>query len=113
MMTITKNGDILMNMGLDRYKPCCQKRCLLANCETRDAGGCSCVCDLVDVIHNLEMVIEGIIVGQGCIYFPDSERRESFLNSMDEERRKKENHYRYVEAPEHLKKCKERLNGFR
>jgi hypothetical protein len=102
-----------MSMDLDEYKPCCTRRCLLANCKTRNAGGCSCVCDLVDAIHNLEMVIEGTLVGQGCIYFPDSQKREDFLNRMSEDRRKEEESYRYVIAPEHLKKLKERLNALR
>ncbi len=44
---------------MKKYKPCCSNRCLLGNCETRDDGGCYCLCRLKDSEHNLMNVLEG------------------------------------------------------
>jgi hypothetical protein len=41
------------------YKPCCDKRCLLVNCETRNKGGCYCVCALVDAESTLTKLLDG------------------------------------------------------
>ena len=81
-----------------RYKACCNTTCLVSRCETREAGGCYCVCRLVDQIHNLEQVIEGVVVGLGCIYLPSQEKRDAWFNGLSEEMKAKELQFRNVEA---------------
>lgn len=42
-----------------KYKSCCTSRCLLGTCETRDNGGCYCVCRLKDHEKTQLSLIEG------------------------------------------------------
>ncbi len=41
------------------YKPCCGRTCLLGGCDTRDAGGCYCVCRLIDGINMHKKLLAG------------------------------------------------------
>lgn len=60
-----------MDAGI-KYKPCCAKRCLLGNCETRDSGGCYCVCSLKDLESSLISQLSGnsFRKGDAIIYIP-------------------------------------------
>ena len=92
-----------------KYKPCCGRRCGLANCKTQERGGCYCTCRLVDMISSLESVIEGRSVARGCIYYPNAKDREKWFNSRSKEEQEVELHFRSVEAPALLEQAKKRL----
>lgn len=95
-----------------KYKPCCGYVCLNAICETRDAGGCYCVCRKVDAINRLKDTIEGTLVGRGCVYIPDPEKRAAFLEKMSHEERALERDYVVKEAPHCLKELEEQLEDY-
>lgn len=42
-----------------KYKPCCDSVCLLSYCETREAGGCYCVCRIKDSESSLISELKG------------------------------------------------------
>lgn len=76
-----------------KYKPCCNRRCLLGHCETREAGGCHCVCYLKDAEHTIESLIDGRTykVGDGIIFDPrrprkplEGERKDEALKQLEE-----------------------------
>ncbi len=56
-----------------KYKPCCSSRCLLGTCETRDNGGCYCVCRWKDAESTCISLLEGRSFrhGGGIIYEPN------------------------------------------
>jgi hypothetical protein len=75
-----------------KYKPCCGTRCLLGNCDTREAGGCYCVCRLVDAKHSCEKVLDGsmFVKNNALIYVPGhytdltEEERANALHDLEE-----------------------------
>lgn len=79
-----------------KYKSCCGRRCLLGSCETRDVGGCYCVCCLKDLESSLTNIISGSTYrqGNGIIYIPGREiplkgkEKEETLKELDEVREK-------------------------
>lgn len=85
----------LREIGLKmlKYKPCCDRRCLLANCKTRDNGACSCVCRLMDSINTCNSILEGSSFKMGSIYIPPGEYRDIFIASLSEEERCSEMKY--------------------
>ncbi len=91
------------------YKSCCNRRCLLGTCKVRDAGGCYCVCLLVDQINTLESCISGIHLDYGGIYIPDEEKRKSYYEKKSQEEKDKQEHFRNVDAPLILDKLKKKL----
>lgn len=54
------------------YTPCCNTVCLLGNCETRENGGCYCVCRLKDAESSCISLLEGKSYRKngGIIYEP-------------------------------------------
>lgn len=44
---------------MQKYKACCDRRCLLSVCIVRDNGGCSCACNMVDCIDELKDIQKG------------------------------------------------------
>lgn len=53
-----------------KYKSCCNIKCALAHCETREQGGCYCVCRLKDQENQLQSLIAGQMYEQdGCIIY--------------------------------------------
>lgn len=89
-----------------KYKPCCGRRCLLGNCETRESGGCYCVCQLVDHINTLEQLIKREIVSPN-VWFGSKEDTEKYY------RENKEKCDKYIaEAPALLEKAKKRLKKY-
>lgn len=55
-----------------KYKPCCDTRCLVGGCKTREDGGCYCVCRLKDAESSRLSLLEGrsYRFGGGIIYEP-------------------------------------------
>ena len=89
-----------------KYKPCCNRRCLLAHCVTREQGGCSCVCHLMDNIHTFEDLINGSRVNPN-IFFGDKDLQDSFYE------KNKESCNIYInEAPKLLEEAKEKLKKY-
>ncbi len=42
-----------------KYKPCCDIRCLLNDCKTKQQGACYCLCELFDHISTVQDAING------------------------------------------------------
>jgi hypothetical protein len=98
-----------------KYKPCCGKRCLLANCKTREEGGCYCVCRLWDHIHDMQNIIDGWSfagAGRGIVYIPDEVTRKSYVNGLTETQREEMERFKNEEAPKRLKELQERLKKY-
>jgi hypothetical protein len=55
-----------------KYKPCCDRRCLVHDCEEKESGGCYCVCRLMIAKNQCEMFLEGTVFKQNgaCIFRP-------------------------------------------
>ncbi len=55
-----------------KYKPCCENRCLVHGCETKEYGGCYCLCRLKDAENHCIGLLEGTHFrqGGGIIYVP-------------------------------------------
>ena len=83
-----------------KYKPCCDRRCLLGCCEIREAGGCYCVCRLKDHECSLERALEGTvsIKNDSFIYIPGK------YIALDEDEKK--------DVLEKLKKVREKLKEY-
>jgi len=92
-----------------RYKACCDKRCLNSHCEVREAGGCYCICRLVDCIRDLERAVDGELVCCGTVYCPEQKDRDEWFNRQSEEAQKIELNFRINVAPERLKDLKAQL----
>lgn len=96
-----------------KYKPCCGRRCLNFTCETRENGGCYCLCRLIDYIHTLEDIIHDRgVIKYGRIYLlPGS--FEKFKENMNEEEkieREKEKEWAKKELENCNNSFKEYLN---
>lgn len=57
---------------MDKYKPCCNRRCLVNGCEIKDKGGCYCVCRLKDSENQCLNLLDGQSYreNEGIIYVP-------------------------------------------
>lgn len=95
-----------------KYKPCCNRKCLLARCEIRDNGGCYCVCSQHDYICTLEGVIKGTHLMSGCIYIPDALAREKYLQNLPLKKQSEEKRFREVDAPILLDIAKNRIKEY-
>lgn len=96
-----------------KYKPCCNRRCMVAGCEHKEQGACYCICRFIDSMKHLESIIAGrtLYDGVGMQYIPDDKYREEVLNSWSED--KKETFRKFKEeAPKLLKRYKEKLKEF-
>ena len=93
-----------------KYRPCCDRRCCLCHCKTSSAGGCYCVCRIVDSIQHLQDVIDGIQLGG--VYIPHPLLRQQYWNKLSPEMQKEYTHYRTEVAPKHLKEAKEKLKTY-
>lgn len=80
-----------------KYKPCCDLRCLLSKCETRDCGGCYCVCRLKDFEKSCLSLLEGRSYrSSGCIIYEpgrtpiplEGEEKEKVLADLEHIRNK-------------------------
>lgn len=87
-----------------KYKACCGMRCLVAGCEINENGGCYCACRLSDRISLLEGVIKGKTLHRGCVYYPSIEARNENYNRLSDERKKEEDDFMTIEAPQLLEK---------
>lgn len=96
-----------------KYKACCNKRCLLASCEIRNNGGCICVCSLQDKINLLKSIIDGytIFYRSVLIYIPDEDNRKSYISRMSELDRNNYMDYKEIKASENLKFLEKILKG--
>ncbi len=75
-----------------KYKPCCGRRCLLGSCETRESGGCYCLCRLKDHENTLNDLLSGKVFQKdvGIIYIPNKtqipltgEEREEIIKKLE------------------------------
>ena len=46
---------------MKKYKPCCDLKCLNGRCETRENGGCYCLCRMIDRESSLLLALEGAL----------------------------------------------------
>lgn len=97
-----------------KYKPCCEIRCLVHGCKTREQGACYCICKLHDSISHLESIIEGrtLYDGIGFQYIPDDEYRKKIYNSWSEEKKQTFTEFRDVEASKLIQKLKDKLKEY-
>ena len=97
-----------------KYKPCCNNRCLLFFCETREAGGCYCTCRTKDYISHLQSIIEGqtLYDGNCFIYIPNDEKLKQTLDNWSDEKKEIFKEFRDNEAPKLLEKYKLQLKKF-
>ena len=91
-----------------KYKPCCDRRCLKGNCQTRDHGGCYCVCRIIDAIGGLELAVEGRMVAGGSVYIPDTAERLAYI----ERHKAQEIDFRENVAPQLLRDYKNKLKEY-
>lgn len=94
-----------------KYKACCDRRCLLANCEIRDNGGCSCACSVNDKIESIKSVNDGHHLFAGAVYFPSKESREAAYNKLSDELKELEDRFNLIEAPKILRDLQEIWNS--
>lgn len=53
-----------------KYKPCCDGRCGVYGCESKDQGACYCCCRLLDNIAAMQDIIDGKARFEGdCIIY--------------------------------------------
>ena|ERR1700691_974357 len=84
-----------------KYKPCCGHKCMLANCEISEAGGCYCICRLVDYIEDIEDVLSGEMIYQnGAFIFHPKGKKKKPEKSIE------------IEMKEKLEKARARLKKF-
>lgn len=55
-----------------KYKPCCDKRCGVSGCKTKEDGGCYCLCRLKDAKSTMLSLLDGTSYrwNGGIIYEP-------------------------------------------
>ena len=87
-----------------KFKPCCNRRCLLANCEVRNEGGCKCLCSLFDQLHSLESVEDGhtFMSAGAYIYYPNKEDADAKVEKMTDEQKKE--HFEFFDKLGDFKK---------
>ncbi len=97
-----------------RYKPCCNRKCMVHGCKTKEQGACYCICRMWDSIHNLESIMEGrtLYDGMGFQYIPSNEFREQVYNSWSDEKKQVFQEFKNFEAPKLIQKMKEKLKEF-
>lgn len=89
-----------------KYAPCCNSICLLSHCETRESGGCYCVCLINDHINSLQKLINGESVAP-FIFFEDKSLEKIFYD------KNKNTCDKYInEAPLMMQKAKEILKKY-
>ena len=71
-----------------KYKKCCDKICALRLCETRESGGCYCLCRLKDLEQDLMDELEGSSY-RCCEFIVRDPRREGTLSESEKEKRLK------------------------
>lgn len=64
-----------------KYKPCCDIRCLVGNCQIREAGGCVCVCRLKGVERYCLSILDGTLPRFGEAFLRPNE---TFTPSLEE-----------------------------
>ncbi len=99
---------------MTQYKPCCERRCLVHGCKTREQGACYCICKMWDSVHHLESIIEGktLYDGIGMQYIPDDEYRKKVYDSWSKEKQETFQEFKNVEAPNLMKKIKNKIKEF-
>jgi hypothetical protein len=102
------------------YKPCCESTCLLGKCDTREAGGCYCICRLVDRINGLKRCINpgengrDIYYSTGAaIYYPTKELFEQAHKALSPEELQFFDNYRLVVAPKLLEVAEHELETYK
>lgn len=96
-----------------KYKPCCNLYCLMLNCETRENGGCACVCKIKIQENLLNGHINGTIffINGASIYVAEH-YREEFLSKLSYEQKEENKLYREEKAPKELEKVKKELKKY-
>jgi hypothetical protein len=85
---------------MNKYNPCCDRRCLVYGCKTKETGGCYCVCRLIDAKNDYERILEDnefTVQEVGIIHFPreiypicEETKQKNLKNLEDINRRIKE-----------------------
>lgn len=101
-----------------KWKPCCDKRCCVGNCEIREAGGCYCVCRLYDRLNHLNNVQNGrTIVSEfkgmvGCSTYPDLNNAKENYSKLSPEQKKFHDEYA-KKAEERIKDIEKQIDSYR
>lgn len=97
-----------------KYKPCCNKRCMVHGCKTKEQGACYCICRIHDHISSLQSIIEGrtLYDGIGFLYIPDAQYIEKIFNSWTKEKQDTSKEFKDIEAPKLIQKYQEKLKEF-
>lgn len=97
-----------------RYKACCGATCMVAGCETKDAGGCYCVCRLMDAKNSLEMIIDGKMLTYrgGQIWIPDEKSRSDEFENWSLDDQNEHIDYRVNIAPQLLQETIAKLKEY-
>lgn len=97
-----------------KYKPCCEKRCMVAGCEAKEQGACYCICRFIDSMKNLESVIEGktLYDGIGMQYIPDDKYRKKVFDGWSKVKKDTFTTFKEVEAPQLLERYRNKLKEF-
>jgi hypothetical protein len=94
-----------------KFKACCAYQCALGGCETRENGGCYCLCRLFDRLHALENVIEGkqfVLPSGGSVYYAEEEDRKRFYQNNKE----MVDEFKINKAPKLLEEVKSKIKEY-
>ena len=96
-----------------KYKPCCDRRCLVHGCEIREKGGCYCLCRMFDSISSLESVLQGntILSEGGQIYYPDIEKAKEHFYRLSPEQQEYNKEYR-ENAQDIIQQIKDKIKEY-
>jgi hypothetical protein len=96
-----------------KYKPCCERICMVSGCETQEQGGCYCVCRLLDYLNNFKLTLDGyqIYRNKCIIYYPDKVMaQEAYKNLIDNQ---KIDHDEYVKKiPERIRQLENKIKSY-
>ncbi|CAB4126580.1 hypothetical protein UFOVP80_38 [uncultured Caudovirales phage] len=97
-----------------KYKPCCDRRCLVAGCEINENGGCYCACRIADALHELQSILKGhTIVSNGAmVYIPDPVKRDEFIEKMNDQEKEKYYKYRLFDVPNLIEFYEKKLKEY-
>lgn len=80
---------------------------MLGSCKTRDAGGCYCICRLIDSIETCKSILSGDSFKRGSIYIPPGKFRDKFIATLSDEEKSEDMKF----AAEELIKLQEILKN--
>jgi hypothetical protein len=99
-----------------KFKPCCASICMVYGCKIQKAGGCYCICRLVDHMNQLKRIVDGDtrtirMTNGGCIAFGDKDKAEEFYQKLSEEDKKYNDNF-IKQAPAALKELEDELKKY-